>query len=226
MRTLEKFDLVVLLCADALNEREGFDEISPVNGAFVYLGGQVRMDAAVDFAPNVSTYIVIGGKHKGGKYKKIEDMKNFLEKRFNEINLISERPKIVRLYSKADTTGNLWGLKRALRDAGKLEWIRDKKIGIFTNFYHIPRAMRFAKDIFSDVRASFVPISAEAVLDRTEATYSHYPRAFLRRIVNEQNGLRAWERGEYQDKEGNRVQEWREDLWDFECLDKEILRQL
>ncbi len=220
----EKYNLVIILCASALNNNGSFDELS-FNGS--YLGGQIRMEAAVDFAPNTDTYIVVGGDHKDGKYKKIDDMKNFLKKRFNELQLPKEQqPKIIRIYSATDTTGNLWAIKRAFRDTGKLNWFSNKRVGILTNFYHIPRAMRFAADIFNDVSVLFIPISAEAVIYRHKPTYTDYPKAILKRIKLELNGLRAWECKKYKNKQGQFVQSLPEKFWDSECLNKELLKTL
>lgn len=222
----EHYDLVVLLCASALNESGRlFDELTVINGRSTYLGGQVRMEAAADFAPNVDAYIVVGGDHKDGKHKKINDMKSFLEKRFDELQL-ARRPKIIRLYSNTDTAGNLWALKRALRKAEKLDWLGNKRVAIMTSFYHLLRAMRFAADIFRDIDVRFVPISSEAAMYRHEATYAHHSDPTLARIMLELNGLRNWEQKKYTDKKGRRVQKLEESDWNSECLDEELLKSL
>ncbi len=142
----EKYELVILLCPSALNSKGSFDELSP-DGS--YLGGQTRMGAAVDISPRVGTFVVVGGSRK-----KVYDMAKYLRAEFKK-NKISPKPKIIRIRSEADTTGNLWAVKRAFKKFRKVNKFKGKRIGLMTNFYHLPRAMKFGADIFKDEKTIF-----------------------------------------------------------------------
>ena len=45
------------------------------------------------------------------------------------------------------------------RECSKLNLLTGR-VGIMTNFYHLPRAMRFAVDIFKGVNVTFIPLVA------------------------------------------------------------------
>jgi len=205
-----KYDIVIILCASALNKDGGFDEFA-LDGS--YLGGQTRMDAAVDFAPRVKNYIVVGGSKK-----KINDMKVYLEQKFKKFR-IEHAPKIIRIKSDPDTNGNLWAVKLALRDVKKIDKLSNNDVGIMTNFYHLPRAMRFAADIFNNINVNFTPIASEAVIVRHLSTYLLHQKALLLRTTNDINGLRDWENGEYENQD-------KKTGWCYKCLDKDILKTL
>lgn len=182
------YDIVILLCASFLNEKGAFDELSPDSS---YLGGPVRMRAAVDIKSKVRKFIVVGGgiekNNDKEKWRKVNDMYNYL------IDNGIDSDKIIRIVSEADTHGNF----RAIYVCAK-EILKNKRVGILTNFYHLPRALRFAKDTFVDIKdISFIPISAESVVKNIKPTYLNYWPEFLVRIFNEIKGLNDWERREY-----------------------------
>lgn len=212
-----EYDFVILLCASKSRD-DRFDEF-PINkdGLKEYLGGQIRMEAAIDFALHVKTYIIIGGKDDDDK---VNSMKKYLEKKFQEY-LIKPTPKIIRIQSDTDTTGNLWALRFIFHNAGKVNLLKMGKVGILTNFYHLPRVIRFATDIFKDLEINFVPIAAEAVITRHLPAFTIRPEATILRIQNDINGLRDWERGEYR-----KQNEVAESSWHHKCLDDDILNAL
>ena len=80
--------------------------------------------------------------------------------------------------SDPDTIGNLWAVKLILESVQKLNLLTGR-VGIMTNFYHLPRAMRFAVDIFKGVNVTFIPLVAEAVIFRNQATYALHKDAFF-----------------------------------------------
>ncbi|OGZ72598.1 MAG: hypothetical protein A2908_03595 [Candidatus Staskawiczbacteria bacterium RIFCSPLOWO2_01_FULL_38_12b] len=201
----KQYDIVILFCASEINIDGQFDEIVKN----IYLGGQVRMDAAVDFAERVKIYFIVGGSEK-----KVTDMKSYLEKQFETYKL-QDCPKIIRIKSDPDTTGNLWAVKLVLQKNQKLHLLTGK-VGLMTNFYHLPRVMRFAADIFKDINVNFIPISSEAVITRHLSTYSTYQNAFVARVVQDIKGLRDWEDENYN-------KQTKVDDWCYECLDKDIL---
>ena len=162
---MEKFDYVIILCPSELRisvngKTEYFDELSEDKKRIIplYLGGQVRMEAAVDIARFVQNFIVVGGSET-----KVTGMKDYLSRGLQkEIKKNRITPKIIRIESEADTTGNLWAIRK---------WIETynikfsgKRIGILTNFYHLLRAMRLSKDILPEY--CFIPLVAESLIDR------------------------------------------------------------
>lgn len=184
-------DYVVVLCPSALNEKEEFDDLA-ADG--LYLGGQMRMQAAAkiynDCRLKDCKLIVIGGGVKefdeATKWRKVKDMRRFLEK--NGV----PRQSIVCIASEPDTSGNF----RALWKEYGVE-LQGKTIGILTNFYHLPRAMRIAQDTQFNWNAVFVPICAEAIIIPTQSPLLNYGPQITARITAEAKGLADWERGEY-----------------------------
>lgn len=211
-KDIKPYDIVILLCASELNQDDYFDETHIKNKNTLYLGGQIRMDAAVDFATHVRKYFVVGGSEK-----KVSDMKNYMENKLDKYK-IEPRPNIIRIKSDPDTTGNLWAVKMVLQKAQKLNVLKGR-VGIMTNFYHLPRAMRFAIDIFDGVDVHFIPIAAEAIIVRHQPTYSLHKDAFLVSVSGDINGLRDWENNEYRKQD-------KKEGWCYECLDNDILMQI
>lgn len=190
---MENFDYVIILCASELrtcvNKTGHFDELNKDEKRLVYLyvGGQIRMEAAVDVARYVQNFIVVGGSEK-----KVKDMRNFLlEELQKEIDNGEITSKIIRIESEANTAGNLWAVKGWIKEYN-IKFL-DKRVGILTNFYHLPRAMRFAKDILPEY--CFIPLAAESLINRHQSTYSFYPKEFLLQICSEIDGLKDWENG-------------------------------
>lgn len=190
---MNTYDYVVVLCPSPLNQEQEFDQVSP-NG--LYLGGQTRMQAVVNVyanaAMNVRKLIVVGGGvHEADetmKWRKVKDMRRFLED--NGV----PASDIICIASEADTLGNF----RALwREYGAM--MQHKTIGILTNFYHLPRAMRIAQDAQFDWAAKLVPVCAESVI----ASVTSFPLSspgVLARIALESKGLIDWEKGRYRNQ--------------------------
>lgn len=196
------YEYIIILCASPMNDGK-FDELS-LDGS--YLGGQLRMQAAVDFykRKKVKKFIVVGGgieeKHEKEKWKKVNDMKTFLIR--NKI----PKKNIIRICSKKDTQGNLRAIYKEYKE--KLE---GKTVGIFTNFYHLPRAMRFAQDPQFDWNVKCIPISAESVITSIPTTYLNFTSEFVCRIFNDIQGLKNWEEGKYTDQ-NLPVDEWKGEI--------------
>ncbi len=186
----KKYELVMVLCASPFNESKVFYELDKdkQTGEPIYVGGQIRMQAAVDIQEKIEKFIVVGGgakeKYESSDFKKVDDMKHFL---CNENGIGVER--VIRIVSEADTTGNLHAIKKL----NILQNFKNKDVAILTNFYHLPRAVLMASSIFKGTGINFVPISAEAVIEKCHPSYSFYPKEFSFRIYREINGLRDWE---------------------------------
>lgn len=195
-----QYDFVILLCPSLMNKAGKFEEFS-LDGS--YLGGQVRMQAAVDLYKKggVKKFIVVGGgiNNEKMKWDKVNDMRKYL------IDNGVPKTEIVRISSKADTHGNLRAVYKILHNRLK------GNVGILTNYYHLPRAMRFANDPQIKWNIKFIPICAEAVIKSSPPTYLQNIPSFLVRIFNDIKGLNDWEKGEYREQ---KVKEkgWRGEL--------------
>ena len=213
---MEKFDYVIILCPSELristnSKNEYFDELSEDKKRLnsLYLGGQVRMEAAVDIVQFVQNFIVVGGSEI-----KVTGMRDYLlrelqkETKENEIT-----PKIIRIESEPDTNGNLWAIKRWIKNY-KIKFL-GKRIGILTNFYHLPRTIRLSKDILPEYY--FIPLVAESLITRHQSTYSFYPKEFLLRICSEVDGLRDWENEKYRNQHKDES-EWKSIFHDTDLL--------
>ena len=183
------YDYVIILCPSALNSEGKFDELSS-DGS--YLGGQTRMQAAVDLykSDKVKNLIVVGGgideQNQRKKWRKVNDMRKFL------MNNNIPPENIIRISSKADTHGNLRAVYKTFRDK-----LKNKSVGILTNFYHLPRTMRFTYDSQFKWENVFIPICAESVIKSMPLTYLQRIPELLLRIANDIKGIKDWEEGKY-----------------------------
>jgi uncharacterized SAM-binding protein YcdF (DUF218 family) len=185
---MSEYDFVIVLCPSALNKNNSFEEIS---ASGLYLGGAVRMQSVVDFEKSDTTpkLIVVGGWTKEDEWKKINDMRNFLVE-----NGISSK-KIIRVISDPDTLGNMRAIYKTLKDD-----LQGKRVGVLTNFYHLPRAMYFANDQKFNWSVNFVPICAESVIALDKSSYLKNKTSFIKRITMEIKGLRDWVSNNYSDQ--------------------------
>lgn len=187
-----KYDYVIILCASPLNDEGKFDELSS-DGS--YLGGPIRMKAAVDFykSKRVNKFIVVGGgmeeKKEEKKWRKVNDMRKYLIK--NKV----PKKNIIRICSKSDTHGNMRAIYKTFK-----EKLKGKTVGVLTNFYHLPRAMRFAHDPQVKWNVKFIPICAESVIESVPTTYLRFVPEFLCRIFSDIQGLKNWEKGNYRNQ--------------------------
>ncbi len=211
----KKYNIVIVLCpseARIIKNKFFYHELvedKQEKGQMIYLGGRVRMQAAVDIAPCTNTIIVVGGSQK-----KVNDMKGYLLQEFKKEKLINP-PEIIRIESEPDTNGNLWAIKNCFQSAGKINLL-EKNVGILTNAYHLLRAMRFASDIFNNI--NFIPVAAESVLRKNYPEYQLHPKSFLLRTFKEIGGLKDWEEERYRDQ--------KKTIWNYKCHDELILNGL
>ena len=145
---------------------------------------------------------------------KVDDMKSYLEQEFTKDikrRRLEKAPKVIRIESNSDTNGNLWAIKKLVEESA----LSQPRVAILTNFYHLLRAMRMAKDILPDV--SLLPLAAEAIVERGDPAYSTYTQEFLLRLTRETNGLRDWENGEYRDQDKKEAK-WKAKTYDTDKI--------
>ena len=209
------YNIVIVLCPSesrTLNDEYAFYELDKDKEEIeklIYVGGKIRMQAAVDIASRVRKFIVVGGSKP-----KVDDMKSYLEQEFTKDikrRRLEKAPKVIRIESNSDTNGNLWAIKKLVEESA----LSQPRVAILTNFYHLLRAMRMAKDILPDV--SLLPLAAEAIVERGDPAYSTYTQEFLLRLTRETNGLRDWENGEYRDQDKKEAK-WKAKTYDTDKI--------
>ncbi|MDP3093141.1 MAG: YdcF family protein [bacterium] len=188
-----KYDIIIVLCPWIIVGGE-FPQF--LNGK--YLGGQIRMDAACRiFEKNNGTKFVLTGGYNeknGGRSDKVRDMRKFLEEKCPGIQII-ECPSLPCTRHNLIAIFNTW----TKEDTDVI----DKKIGLLTNFYHLPRALRFWGELvnsegFKNIPVP-IPISAESVIDLSGDTYIRFIE-YLLTLDGEIRGLGDNEKGAYNDK--------------------------
>lgn len=168
-------------------------------GNLLYVGGRLRLDAAVLLSEkDMFDHIVV----VGGSVTKVQAMRRYM--------LASGcKKKVAMLVSDADTTGNLWAIRIAI----------EKRIGIFhngtcptlhilTSAFHQHRALRFAADILPTYR--IVPLVAEAFIgsaSEQQEIMTDPQYGYTARMLSEVQGLRDWESGTYRKQYGHST--WR-----------------
>lgn len=209
--------IVILLCpseAKIVNDKYSYydlekDKKEPEKT--IYIGGAVRMQAAVDYAKTgyVESFIVVGGSKP-----KVDGMKNYLEQEFKSQKVKNWKLiKLVRFISEADTLGNLRAIKKELKN------LEGKKLCIMTNFYHLPRALVFAQNVFPNI--TFEPLAAEALITKGLTTDTLFSNELILRLFREKEGLKDWENGTYKNQEKKD-----ESKWESDCLDEDLLKKL
>lgn len=208
-----KFRIIIVLCPSesrTLDNKYAYYDLEKdkqEKNTQIYLGGDVRMQAAVQIASQTEFLIVVGGSKP-----KVDDMKNFLVQEFEKIK-ISNIPDIIRIESDPDTLGNLWAIKKSgikLNDG----------VGILTNFYHLPRSIRISNEVFP--RIAFIPLAAESLLNMKQSTFPLFKKEFILRISREINGLSDIENGTYK----NLRDKTDKKDWEYKCYDLEFLKKL
>ena len=190
---MKKYDFIIVLCASRINNGK-FDDLEEKNG--MYLGGDDRMKAALDLNDQTNKFIVVGGgmeKEINERWLKTDDMYEYL------LNNSVDSSKIIRVASEPDTTGNMSAIYKCLREV-----VNNKRVGILTNYYHIPRALRFAEDIFVEENVRFIPIIAESSVNTFP--FKYWPQLIVR-TQNEVKGLTDWNKGIYNHQDKPK-QEW------------------
>ena len=189
-----KYDIIIVLCPwTKINGQ--FPEF--LNGK--YLGGQTRMDAAFQIYKKnkQAEFIIVGGYNENSEESdKIRDMRSFLKEKCPAM-MIRERPSLPCTRHNLVAIFNTW--KKTPQD------LQNKKIGLLTNFYHLPRALRFWSELvtikdFKEMRIPVpFPVCAESILRNMPADiYIRFIEYFLA-LEGERCGLKDIEKGEYQD---------------------------
>jgi len=189
---MSKYDSIVVLASEIFKEGNKFRMPDFFNG--VAQGGKMRLDAAVKMFEDkmVNNIIVVGGKVRGSEDEKTEAMADYL------INNDIAVENIIKLPSKTNTQGNAKVVKSYL-DKNKLT---NKKIGLLTSFYHLPRAMK----IFAREGLNFEPVVAESILiDHPDYGLNKIHQFYintkmLERLNQELLGLADLEKGIYKPK--------------------------
>ncbi|MDD5639196.1 MAG: ElyC/SanA/YdcF family protein [Candidatus Pacebacteria bacterium] len=186
-----EYDIVIVLCPEKKDPDDKFPEFKNNK----YLGGQTRMDAACEiFKKNKGAeFVLVGGYDQNSKKsKKVEDMREFLKEKCENI-IILERPSLPCTRHNLVAVFNYWIKER--------KEIKGKKIGILTNFYHLPRALRFWGELVNEKEFSEIPVPipiiAESIVEKSDA-YTRFIEYILR-TDSEINGLKDNEKGTYKD---------------------------
>ena len=188
-----KYDKVIILCADKKGDNGKFPDFQ--DG--MYLGGQIRMNAAADlYKSNPSAeYFVVGGYDpKAETSCKVSDMECFLKEKNPAANI-----KTVK--SLPCTFHNFVAVFNTWKQEGND--LQAEKIGLLTNLYHLPRALRFAVEV--RIKTSrievppLIPICAESVVVLPDQNMYNRETEYLLRLDSERRGLKDLERGTYDD---------------------------
>lgn len=187
------YDVVVVLGSF----KKDLDGVFPQVLKGEFLGGQTRMQAAsvlYDLNPLTEFYVVGGYDSRSGSSNEVRDMVSFLKDSCSEIVLIE-------ISSLPCTHHNLIALLNTWRnDTVRLNRLRKSRIGLLTNYYHLPRSTKLISDLlcgcFSDLKIPLViPICAEAYIDESpmDNMFSE-PEMLLARLDTEIEALRSMAR--------------------------------
>ena len=124
-----KYDILVILCPGNPTEDCQFSEIehNTVYDLRVYIGGKVRMQAAVKASKEAEWMILVGGSKK-----KVTCMKEYILRRLENTEKKRLEKHIIRIESDSDTNGNMHAIKKALSELDRHE----EKLWFLTNGYH------------------------------------------------------------------------------------------
>ncbi len=189
---MKKYDYLITLAGEIIKEGNNF--LMPDNFDGLAQGGKMRLDAAIKMFEDkmAGNIIVVGGKVRGSDDKKVDVMAEYLFRKG------IPKEKIIKLYSETNTRGNAIAIKYYL----KKEKLFTKKIGLLTNFFHLPRAIKF----FVMENLCPEPIVAESILLEhpdygLQKIHQFYINTkMLERLNQELEGISALEKGEYQVK--------------------------
>ncbi len=180
------FDTLVILCPGLPSSKENGRIVWDAVSGDLYLGGMVRMNAAKRFIEQhqPAHIILAAARQKSyGVYSFLTDDGDALR-----------RGTYYLLSSDNDTNGNLHAVQQVL--ANELSDLKIRKLGLLTNLYHLPRSLRFARDIMPEYE--LVPIPAEDYIDSKDC--ERYQREYLARTLSEMRGIVHWELGVYRDQ--------------------------
>ncbi len=196
------YAIAIIFCGSARNADGTFDEVKDGR----YLGSQIRMDAAVAFAPHAETLVLVGGDKE-----KVDGMKEYLAERG-----ALAHARALRIESGSDTLANLRAVRKAFADAGKEALLARQPVALLSNAYHLPRIMRLAGALWEGNGANLRPVAAEDVLQMSLPDSGEYRS----RLACETQGLEDWTQGRYRNQHMP-YQEWRS-----VCHDPDLLASL
>ena len=196
-------DIIAVLCAgnpkieDGVCKWDDYDEGG-------YLGGHVRMNAAVMLCQNATKGTII--LLVGGSDEKVRAMKFYIMK---HCDIEKCQVEIIMLKSLPNTVGNLCAIRRYVTEPefyeGSLRVSQKKTgrcppetIGLLSNFYHQHRIMLFASDILDAryIKLKVIPLVAETFVPPDYTDPEIHPK-FIKRMASELEGLQKWEMGQY-----------------------------
>lgn len=204
--------ILVVLCGGKPSVSSGVvdvgDETESKDGVLFYVGGTLRLDAAVALSHSYQRVLVVGGSRD-----KVDAMRRYMTDNGCPAG------KICALVTDPETTGNLWAIHEAIkmRMCVFSAWVDGSPLHVITNAYHQLRTLRFAADILGD-KAHVVPLVAEAFVGSPEehARVMTSPECgYVDRMLSEFNGLAQWERGEYGKQK--QTSGWRCEPWNCTC---------
>ena len=136
-----KYDILIVLCPGNPTEKCQFPEIEHdvIHDSRVYIGGEVRMQAAVKASKETEWIILVGGSQE-----KVTCMKEYILMRLENIEKKRLEKRIIRIESSPDTNGNMHAVKMALSKLNRYK----ERLWFLTNSYHIIRTRLFADEIF------------------------------------------------------------------------------
>ncbi|MFA6271683.1 MAG: ElyC/SanA/YdcF family protein [Patescibacteria group bacterium] len=185
-----KYDFIIVLNPSVVDTDCKFTEFEKGQ----YLGGQTRMEAALKLSEvNKNTeFILVGGyDQNSSQSKKVDDMANFLKNRNEKINIIK------RLSLPCSHHNFIAVFNEYYKD------LIGKKVGLLTNFYHLPRSLMFYSEVVNKeekfkVIPTLIPICAESLVDNSDVLSMRYIE-YISRINSEIKGLGDNEKGKYFD---------------------------
>lgn len=191
-----EYDMVIVLCPAERNKLDRKFPEYDENGK--YLGGQTRMDAVVGIYKRnpYSKFIVVGGLDKMTQRLeeslKTKDMKEYLEEKCDTVD-------VERINSLPCTKHNFIAI--FIRWAEQNINLENKRIGVLTNYFHLPRSLKFLSDALMEYKIGgnpiFIPIAAESIVCQPEI-YIKRQEYFLT-LKSEVGGMEDMENGIYKD---------------------------
>lgn len=185
-----QFDTIIVPAPGPLGPDGRFPDT--LNG--LYLGGQLRMDAAVALCrQNPRTaFVLTGGFNRPDQgywnsSEQVHAMAWHIEKTVS-------KPKLELVYSLPCTHHNFVAVFQSWQGR-----TTPKHIGILTNAYHMPRAMELAERSAKKIlpgSVKFEPLIAETIL----GTEHDVTAAYCARALSEQEGLDDLRHGRYTDR--------------------------
>lgn len=187
---------IIVLAASAIGSDGKFVDFK--DG--MYLGGQIRLEAAAQVAsdrPDAELTLV------GGYNKTIEGNSQFSNRVRDMHSFIASRcpgAKLVPVYSLPCTYHNFVAVFNSWASGN----IEADKVGILTNTYHMKRASavatRAAAHFKQYAHLQFIPLSAEGILERSiESIIREREEQYAARLESERHGLEQLSTGTYED---------------------------